>query len=73
MKVSILCELEKSVLRLYTEVVKDMPSGVYSVSVSKKTMLLYMKEDDFSTQKIVINQIKQFMRDNSYNYEMEIK
>ncbi len=73
MTISVQCEYEKNTAALYAEMSNLIPAGVHRIRVMSDTISIYMSDNNFSGQKIIVNQIKQFMRDNSYNYTMEMK
>ncbi len=70
MKIVLTCDTNDTVDALYTMLVNiGAQSGI---DVKEKTVVVDTKEDEISAQKILVNNIKQFMRDYSLNYKMEI-
>ena len=73
MIISIQCENKNAIFTLYSEMTSDMPNSAYRISVNENTLEIYMNDNSLEQQKVVVNQVKQFMRDNEFNYTMEIK
>ena len=73
MILSIECEDKNSIFVLYSEMTSSLIEGINRISVSEHVLEIYMHDDSIAQQKIVINQIKQFMRDEEIKYTMEIK
>lgn len=73
MKIIIECENKKDANSLYSSVSKRGVSLNYMISVTGRVMELSLSDDSVGNQKLVVNHIKQFMRDNEINYTMEIK
>ena len=70
MKILLTCDNIDTADTLYTMLVNDgAPS---EIEVRKKVVTIITDEDEFCGQKILVNNIKQFMRDRSLNYKMEI-
>ncbi len=73
MIISIQSDSHEAIFELYAELSGNVPASAYMVSVDGDTLFIHMSDDSFTDQKVLINEIKQFMRDNSFNYKMEIK
>ena len=73
MIIKIQCEDKKAIFLLYSDITYGMTTEAYQVSVNEYTLEVHIADDNLEKQKIVANQIKQFMRDNEINYKMEIK
>ncbi len=73
MIISIQSESEKAIFDLYASISKSSYMGVHRISVDSRMILIHMSDNSLTEQKIIINEVKQFMRDNEVKYTMEIK
>ncbi len=73
MIICIQSKAEKAIFDLYSSISKASYSSIHRIAVESDIIRIYMGDSSLSEQKIIVNQVKQFMRDNSYNYTMELK
>ena len=73
MVISIECEGKDNIFILYSNITSSMPEGINRISVNQLILEIYMDDGSITQQKVVINQVKQFMRDEEIKYTMEIR
>ena len=73
MIISIWCEEKEGIFTLYSNITSSMPGGENRISVNESTLDIYLNDNSVEQQKIIVNQIKQFMRDKEIKYTMEMK
>ena len=73
MVISIECEEKNDIFILYSDITSSLQDGVNRISVNHHILEIYLSDNSFEQQKVIVNQVKQFMRDNEIKYTMEMR
>ena len=73
MVISIECEEKNDIFILYSDITSSLQDGVNRISVNYHILEIYLSDNSFEQQKVIVNQVKQFMRDNEIKYTMEMR
>lgn len=73
MIIEIECDSPVEINSLYGDMSKVSSKLAYRIGVINNVMEIHINDENLSDQKIIVNNIKQYMRDTETNYTMEIK